>query len=247
MTRDTLTHCCLALITVLLIAGVVERASKELSRRFTSFTQRSRRNNKHEKLEARKKKSWTGFYPILFVKLNFYKFFQLRLRLVFLDLLGVNISSNSDHWQDISEAAVEQSDHLNGNAQPLSSWGAPGLKSREKPSMGITKGTVMDKVTNIFSSSNSDTTIMGNQVNKEKDKEKDINGINIPKGAVANGRAKFESQRISPEKPLRFFASRSRPGTPILAVKTPRVPVTSDVLGKNVVYIFIRNGISVFT
>ena len=65
--------------------------------------------------------------------------------------------------------------------------------------MGITKGTVMDKVTNIFSSS-SDSTIMGNQVNKEKDKDKDINGINIPKGAVANGRAKFESQRISPEK-----------------------------------------------
>ena len=133
--------------------------------------------------------------------------------------------------QDISETAVEQSDQLNGNAQ-TSSWGAPGFKSsREKTSMGITKGTVMDKVTNIFSSSNSDTTIMGNQVNKEKDKEKDINGINIPKGAVANGRAKFESQRISPEKPLRFFASRSRPATPIMPVKTPKVPVSSDVLG----------------
>ena len=109
--------------------------------------------------------------------------------------------------------------------------------------MGITKGTVMDKVTNIFTSSNSDLTIMGNQVNKDKsdgraaagtgavDKH-DLNGINIPKGAVANGRAKFESQRISPEKPLRFFASRSRPGTPILPVKTPRVPAPSDVIGK---------------
>ena len=67
-----------------------------------------------------------------------------------------------------------------------------------------------------------------------KEKEKDINGINIPKGAVANGRAKFESQRISPEKPLRFFASRSRPATPILPVKTPKVPVSSEVLGWNV-------------
>lgn len=55
--------------------------------------------------------------------------------------------------------------------------------------MGITKGTVMDKVTNIFSSSHSsESTIMGNNVNKEKsggEKEErgkpDINGINIPK------------------------------------------------------------------
>ena len=36
---------------VLFIAGVVERASKELSRRFTSFTSRSRKVSKHEKLE----------------------------------------------------------------------------------------------------------------------------------------------------------------------------------------------------
>ena len=109
--------------------------------------------------------------------------------------------------------------------------------------MGITKGTVMDKVTNIFSSSHtSEPTIMGNNVNKEKsgtEKEDrgqgnpDINGINIPKGAVANGRAKFESQRISPEKPLRFFASRSRPSTPILPVKTPKVPASSDIIGEN--------------
>ena len=75
-----------------------------------------------------------------------------------------------DHLQDISEAAVEQSDQLNGNAQPLGSWA--GVKTaREKTSMGITKGTVMDKVTNIFSSSHSDTTIMGNSVNKEKEKD----------------------------------------------------------------------------
>ena len=32
-------------------AGVVERASKELSRRFTSFAARTRRGSKHEKLE----------------------------------------------------------------------------------------------------------------------------------------------------------------------------------------------------
>lgn len=31
--------------------GVVERASKELSRRFTSFAARTRRGSKHEKLE----------------------------------------------------------------------------------------------------------------------------------------------------------------------------------------------------
>ena len=72
---------------------------------------------------------------------------------------------------------------------------------------------------------------MGNQANKEKDKDKDINGINIPKGAVANGRAKFESQKISPEKPLRFFGSRSRPSTPLLPVKAPKVPAPADPSG----------------
>ena len=39
---------------------------------------------------------------------------------------------------------------------------------------------------------------------------------------MANGRAKFESSRISTEKPMRFF-SRSRPGTPLLPVKAPKV------------------------
>ena len=72
---------------------------------------------------------------------------------------------------------------------------------------------------------------MGNQANKEKDKDKDINGINIPKGAVANVRAKFESQKISPEKPLRFFGSRSRPSTPLLPVKAPKVPSPADPSG----------------
>ena len=68
---------------------------------------------------------------------------------------------------------------------------------------------------------------MGNANNKER--EKDLsNGINIPKGAVANGRAKFESQKISPEKPLRFFGSRSRPSTPLLPVKAPKVPAPVD-------------------
>ena len=33
------------------LSGVVERASKELSRRFTSFAARTRRGSKHEKLE----------------------------------------------------------------------------------------------------------------------------------------------------------------------------------------------------
>merc|ERR1719225_1364273 len=72
---------------------------------------------------------------------------------------------------------------------------------------------------------------MGNQANKEKERDKDINGINIPKGAVANGRAKFESQKISPEKPLRFFGSRSRPSTPLLPVKAPKVPAPADPSG----------------
>ena len=72
---------------------------------------------------------------------------------------------------------------------------------------------------------------MGNQANKEKEKDKDLNGINIPKGAVANGRAKFENQKISPEKPLRFFGSRSRPSTPLLPVKAPKVPAPLDPSG----------------
>ena len=45
-------------------------------------------------------------------------------------------------------------------------------------------------------------------------------------GAVANGRAKFEVQnsKSSPEKPMRFFGSRSRTNSPMLPVKTPKVP-----------------------
>ena len=46
------------------------------------------------------------------------------------------------------------------------------------------------QVTNIFSS-HSEPTIMGNQANKEKEKEKDINGINIPKV----GSAQYPNQR----------------------------------------------------
>ena len=89
----------------------------------------------------------------------------------------------------------------------------------------------MFQVTNIFSPpEHRDKTIMGNANNKEKDKEI-CNGIDIPKGAVANGRAKFESQKISPEKPLRFFGSRSRPSTPLLPVKAPKVPAPPDPSG----------------
>ena len=70
---------------------------------------------------------------------------------------------------------------------------------------------------------------------------------------MANGRAKFEAQdkpsspsaaaaaatvaaaspasaatKISPEKPMRFFGSRSRTGSPMLPVKTPKVPQSKD-------------------
>jgi len=154
--------------------GVVERASKELSRRFTSFAARTRRGSKHEKLE--------------------------------------DITEHK-HKEDNSEQSAEKSsDLLNGNAGPAAGWQPltqPEDKGNGKTGMGITRGTVMDKVTNIFSS-HSEPSIMGNQANKEKEKDKpDINGINIPKGAVANGRAKFESQKISPEKPLRFLTLRN--------------------------------------
>ena len=47
-------------------------------------------------------------------------------------------------------------------------------------------------------------------------------------GAVANGRAKFEANAgggsPTPEKPLRFMQPRSRQGSPMLPVKTPKVP-----------------------
>jgi hypothetical protein len=43
-------------------------------------------------------------------------------------------------------------------------------------------------------------------------------------GAVANGRAKFEATPKGPEKPSRFFGSRSRTNSPMLPVKTPKVP-----------------------
>ena len=49
-------------------------------------------------------------------------------------------------------------------------------------------------------------------------------------GAVANGRAKFEVQnsKSSPEKPMRFFGSRSRTNSPMLPVKTPKVPTSAS-------------------
>jgi len=177
--------------------GVVERASKELSRRFTSFAARTRRGTKHEKLE--------------------------------------DITEQKHKEDNVEQSAEKSSDVLNGNAGPAPGWQPhplqPEEKGHSKSGMGITRGTVMDKVTNIFSS-HSEPSIMGNQANKEKEKEKpDINGINIPKGAVANGRAKFESQKISPEKPLRFFGSRSRPATPLLPVKAPKVPAPADPSG----------------
>jgi hypothetical protein len=50
-------------------------------------------------------------------------------------------------------------------------------------------------------------------------------------GAVANGRAKFEAQKVSPEKPIRFFGSRSRTNSPMLPVKTPKVPPTTGQNG----------------
>ena len=49
-------------------------------------------------------------------------------------------------------------------------------------------------------------------------------------GAVANGRAKFEvhNNKASPEKPMRFFGSRSRTNSPMLPVKTPKVPTAAN-------------------
>ena len=49
-------------------------------------------------------------------------------------------------------------------------------------------------------------------------------------GAVANGRAKFEApnNKASPEKPMRFFGSRSRTNSPMLPVKTPKVPTSAN-------------------
>ena len=46
-------------------------------------------------------------------------------------------------------------------------------------------------------------------------------------GAVANGRAKFEGTPKGPEKPSRFFGSRSRTNSPMLPVKTPKVPAAA--------------------
>ena len=53
-------------------------------------------------------------------------------------------------------------------------------------------------------------------------------------GAVANGRAKFEVQnsKSSPEKPMRFFGSRSRTNSPMLPVKTPKVPSSATKKNK---------------
>ncbi|CAB4066263.1 FBXL16 [Lepeophtheirus salmonis] len=103
-----------------------------------------------------------------------------------------------------------------------------GGSSTEDSTAAIAKGSVMDKVNHVFSSNYE----MGNANNKEKDSS----GINIPKGAVANGRAKFEAGnnqsqvgiKPSPEKPMRFFGSRNRTHSPILPVKSPKVPTSSS-------------------
>ena len=115
-----------------------------------------------------------------------------------------------------------------------------------RASMGsIIKGSVMDKVTHVFnngvtnmgnsnssssSSANVTTPVKASSKAKEAVAIKEVEAIpNIPKGAVANGRAKFEQQskeqKVSPEKPSRFFGSRSRTNSPMLPVKTPKVPV----------------------
>lgn len=142
---------------------------------------------------------------------------------------------------------------------------SPGVVLRKKPvcaaakqpaaraSMSsIIKGSVMDKVTTVFNNG----VTMGNANNSANKKAAELptaqssgpdlpispvanvtteaeksgggGGINIPKGAVANGRAKFESTpKASPEKPSRFFGSRSRTNSPMLPVKTPKVPISA--------------------
>jgi hypothetical protein len=63
--------------------------------------------------------------------------------------------------------------------------------------------------------------------------------MNLVSGAVANGRAKFEAvaathQSVPPgggseSKPLRFFSSsKSRGNSPLLPVKTPKVPSNAN-------------------
>ena len=55
-----------------------------------------------------------------------------------------------------------------------------------------------------------------------------LSSLGILSGAVANGRAKFETPpKVSPEKPSRFFGSRSRTNSPMLPVKTPKVPASA--------------------
>ena len=55
---------------------------------------------------------------------------------------------------------------------------------------------------------------------------------------MANGRAKFETTpKVSPDKPIekpsRFFGSRSRTNSPMLPVKTPKVPASASKDLKN--------------
>ena len=55
----------------------------------------------------------------------------------------------------------------------------------------------------------------------------------IPQGAVANGRAKFESQKISPEKPLRFLTLRNiycKIADGIFTEFTYELDVTTDMI-----------------
>eukprot|EP00096_Caligus_rogercresseyi_P012956 TRINITY_DN5621_c0_g1_i1.p1 TRINITY_DN5621_c0_g1~~TRINITY_DN5621_c0_g1_i1.p1 ORF type:complete len:662 (-),score=166.58 TRINITY_DN5621_c0_g1_i1:68-2053(-) len=182
--------------------GVVERASREISRRIQSLgfshssSSSSSKQQQQSQQPSHRSKSPGSFHHDEED-----------------DVLNGNEGS--------PESPLEASSSYLGSGSPEAIPPKGGGAGAESP---IAKGSVMDKVNHVFSS-NID---MGNTNNKEK--ETSSSGINIPKGAVANGRAKFEAAnnqggiKSSPDKPMRFFGSRNRTHSPILPVKSPKVP-----------------------
>eukprot|EP00095_Tigriopus_kingsejongensis_P005870 maker-scaffold38_size502422-snap-gene-2.17 protein:Tk05870 transcript:maker-scaffold38_size502422-snap-gene-2.17-mRNA-1 annotation:"f-box lrr-repeat protein 16" len=210
--------------------GVVERASKEISRRIHSLGFKSSSSKRTKSVDTDPSHP-TG---------------------------SDSISASTTAAVDKLNGNEVLADGSPNASCPQPGPASPGMSSKMGT---IIKGSVMDKVTHVFGSAgmgnsnnkekqaaaaaaaaaaSADSGAKGaapsNGGAAADAKDNAAQGgpsgsINIPKGAVANGRAKFEAntqKNASPEKPMRFFTSRSRTNSPLLPVKTPKVPGTTN-------------------
>jgi len=261
-------------------SSVVERASKEFSRRMSSLGFKTNQEKTSDKSGPVQNPPAS---PKLSAKDSAENSQQTAEKLVLSESDKLNGNNQGPDQPLSKQSPVASSSSEQDGAQPVRRRVKPLCAAAKQPaaraSMGaIIKGSVMDKVTHVFNQSgvsmgnanNSKTASdkpekpsaaqpasgpvasnltksdssnaknnkdssnveppVGSVISANDVKQQQLagnsapSGINIPKGAVANGRAKFEATPKGPEKPSRFFGSRSRTNSPMLPVKTPKVP-----------------------